>query len=267
MSAFAFSLRIGAANNDDLAKEFAAEIRPMVSRYCTSCHSTEKKKGELDLERFAEWTDVWKAPETWSHVVEQVSLGEMPPAEKNQPTAAERKKLFAWVESVLNRVAEVRAGDPGPVILRRLNNAEYKFTLRDLTGIAELDPAREFPADSAAGEGFMNTGNALVMSPALLSKYFDAAKRVTEHAVLLPEGFRFSAKTTRRDWGEEILSEIRGLYARYTDSSGADKVNLQGIVFDTNEGGRLPLARYLEATVDQRESLAAGKFAEVAQRT
>jgi hypothetical protein len=230
------------------------------------CHSMEEKKGELDLERFGGWDDVWKAPEIWSHVLEQVSLGEMPPAEKKQPSAEERAKLAEWINGVLNSVAEARAGDPGPVVLRRLNNTEYKFTLRDLTGVAELDPAKEFPADSAAGEGFMNTGNALVMSPALLSKYLDAAKRVTEHAVLLPDGFRFSSKTTRRDWSEEILGEIRALYARYTEATGADKVNLQGIVFDTNEGGRLPLGRYLEATVDERESLAAGKFVDIAEK-
>ena len=37
-----------------------------------------------------------------------------------------------------------------------------------------------FPADSAAGEGFMNTGASLVMSPALLSKYLDAGKHRSE---------------------------------------------------------------------------------------
>src|SRR4029077_17087318 len=39
------------------------------------------------------------------------------------------------------------------------------------------------------------------------------------------------------------------------DPSGGDKVNLQGIVFDTNEGGRLPLEKYLVATLAERDSL------------
>ena len=59
-----------------------------------------------------------------------------------------------------------------PVVLRRLSNTEYTYTLRDLTGVASLEPAREFPIDGAAGEGFTNTGNALVMSPALLQAPF-----------------------------------------------------------------------------------------------
>src|SRR3989442_1490701 len=84
---------------------------------------------------------------------------------------------------LLEKIALARAGDPGPVVLRRLSNAEYTYTLRDLTAIDSLDPAREFPVDGAAGEGFMNTGNALVMSPALLTKYLDAAKAITSHAM------------------------------------------------------------------------------------
>src|SRR5262249_37854510 len=149
-------------------------------------------------------------------------------------------------------------GDPGPVVLRRLSNAEYTYTVQDLTGLDSLQPAREFPLDGAAGEGFMNTGQALVMSPSLVTKYLDAGKEIARHAVLLPDGIRFSAKTTRRDWTEEILAEIRGFYAKFTDPHGGDKVNLQGIVFETNEGGRLPVEKYLLATLEEREALRSG---------
>jgi hypothetical protein len=155
--------------------------------------------------------------------------------------------------------AEVRKGDPGRVVLRRLSNAEYTYTLRDLTHVPSLDPAHEFPVDGAAGEGFTNTGNALVMSPALLTKYLDAAKEVSEHAILLPDGIRFSPSATRRDWTNETLDKIRKLYRDYADPRGADKVNLQGIVFETNDGGRLPLDKYLTVTLQERDSLANGK--------
>src|SRR5438874_1592862 len=126
-------------------------------------------------------------------------------------------------------------GAPGPVVLRRLNNAEYTYTVRDLTGV-DLDPAREFPADGGAGEGFTNTGGSLVMSPALLTKYFDAGKEIAKHAELLPDGFRFSNHSSRSDWTNDALERIRSLYRRYTAAGGASPVNLQGIVFDTNAG-------------------------------
>ena len=54
------------------------------------------------------------------------------------------------------------------------------------------------------------------------------------------------------------FTEIRGLYARYSDSQGNSQVNLQGIVFDTNGGGRLPTERYFAATLAERDALAGG---------
>src|SRR4029077_2552026 len=86
----------------------------------------------------------------------------------------------------------------------------------------------------------------------------DAGKAIASHAVLLPDGIRFSAKTTQRDWTEEILAEIRAFYRDFTDSRGGDKVNLQGIVFETSEGGRLPLEEYLLATLELRDVLKDG---------
>jgi hypothetical protein len=206
------------------------------------------------MEPFATLADVRKQLQTWIKVREMLETGQMPPEEAKQPSDPERTQLKKWVRDYLTVEARARAGDPGRVVLRRLSNAEYTYTLRDLTRVTGLEPAREFPVDGAAGEGFTNTGNALVMSPALITKYLDAAKEGASHAVLLPDGIRFSPRTTRRDWTEEILTEIRALYREFTDARGADKVNLQGIVFDTNQGGRLPVEKYLEATLELRAS-------------
>src|SRR2546422_5226556 len=188
------------------AADYEREIRPLLKEYCLGCHSTEKHKGDLDLERFSSVSEVMKHPKVCQGVVEQISLGEMPPKEKPQPAEAQRVQLLGWANGVLDEIALARAGDPGPVVLRRLSNAEYTYTIRDLTGIESFDPAKEFPADSASGEGFMNVGNSLVMSPSLITKYLDGAKEIVSHAVLLPDGIRFSAKSTGRDWTEELIS-------------------------------------------------------------
>ena len=159
----------------------------------------------------------------WALILGRLKAGEMPPEAVPQPPAETRQKVIDWIEAVRMEEARRNAGDPGPVVLRRLNNAEYNYTVSDLTGV-ELNPTREFPTDSAAGEGFTNTGNALVMSPALLSKYLDAGKEVAAHAVLLPDRIRFSSSTTRGDWTNEILASIRETYARYSDTSGGTAV-------------------------------------------
>ncbi|MBI3851634.1 MAG: DUF1592 domain-containing protein [Verrucomicrobia bacterium] len=259
---FLASLTLPAASRPglrSLEREFSKQIHPVLKQYCLGCHSAEKHKGDLNLERFTSLDEVLRHPSAWQRVVEQLSLGEMPPKEKPQPTAPERDRLLGWVNSALDQAARARAGDPGPVVLRRLSNAEYKYTIRDLTGVASLDPAREFPVDSASGEGFMNVGNSLVMSPALVTKYLDAAKDIASHAVLLPDGLRFSPHTSQRDWTEEKLAAIRAFYGQFADNGGGTAVNLQGIKFDTKDGGVLPLEKYLTATLSERDALKSGK--------
>ena len=226
----------------DARADFAADVRPIVAQYCLGCHSTKAMKGSLDLERFATPDHVRKEIKPWLQIVEQVEAGEMPPKGKPQPTAEERKKLLGWIRGFTEAEARARAGDPGHIPLRRLSNAEYDRTIRDLTGV-DLKPTREFPADGAAGEGFTNAAEALSdVSPALLTKYINAAKEIAQHAVLLPDGVRFSAGKTRRDWTDESIARLRQVYAPYAPD------------------GRLPVAPYLLATVRYRDAFVNGSI-------
>lgn len=259
-SAFAFIslspliFSVAGAADSALSQRFATDLQPLLKQYCYDCHNAEKHKGDLDLSRFTTVESMFPEPVVWEGVIEQLHLGEMPPKDHPQPTAAERDRLSEGVSATLDEAARKYAGDPGPVVLRRLNNAEHTYTLRDLTGVDSLDPAREFPADSAAGEGFMNTGNALVMSPALLTKYLDAAKEVASHAVLLPDGLRFSPQNSERDWTDENLARLRAFYREF--------------VVESEDGGRLPVEAYLAATLAERGDLRSGTTtpAQVAQK-
>ncbi|HET6424319.1 MAG TPA: DUF1587 domain-containing protein, partial [Planctomycetaceae bacterium] len=242
----------------ELDQPFAKTIAPLLKRYCHECHNAQLAEAAIDLVPFSSLSEVRKHPQVWQKVGEMLDSAQMPPKDAKQPTDAERQQLKQWVQQFLTTEARARAGDPGRVVLRRLNNAEYTYTIRDLTGVDTLDPAREFPIDSAAGEGFTNTGQALVMSPALVTKYLDAAKDVGQHAMLLPDGFRFSPDTSASDWTNSTLADIRAFYRRYSDAGGANQVNLQGIIFDTNQGGRLPVERYLAALLAERDALRSG---------
>ena len=223
--------------------EYATVVQPLIQNYCLGCHSTKIQKGDLDLERFVSLELIRKDLKPWQAMLEMLESGEMPPKKKPQPAAEERQKLVAWTRAFLNAEALAHAGDPGPAALRRLSNAEYNYTIRDLTGV-DLQPAREFPADGAAGEGFTNAAEGLSMSTALFEKYLNASKEIAAHAVLLPDGIRFSPTKTRRDWTDESLAKLRAFYGEYTND-GKD--------------GKLPLTPYLTALVRQRDALIAGK--------
>lgn len=226
------------------AIEMPEPVGSVLREKCVTCHSTEKQEGELDLEA----SDIREQPQVWEHVIDQIENGEMPPKRKPPLSKEESLVVLNWIRQSLDEIARANAGDPGPVVLRRLSNHEYTYTLRDLTGVDSLDPAREFPVDGAAGEGFTNAGAALVMSPSLLTKYLDAAKEVADHLVLLPDGIRFSPSDSSQDWTMETLARIRAIYAKHTTSGDAGATVAQGIQLDTGTGsGRLPLARYLDA--------------------
>lgn len=231
--------------------DFQTAILPLLKERCNSCHSTEKQKGDLDLERFTSVADIKREPMIWEGVLDQIHMGEMPPKKEPQFSAEQKTLLTKWVKDRLEEVAMASAGDPGPVVLRRLSNMEYTYTVRDLTGVGSLDPAREFPVDGAAGEGFTNAGAALVMSPALLSKYLDAAKDIASHAVLTSEDIHFSSRHSPRDWTDEALAKIRAFYARFVVSGSGAKVQTQGVNLDTGDSGVLPLEQYLAATRDE----------------
>ncbi len=250
--AFTCSVSTRISRADDV---FQQKIRPLLNEFCITCHSTAAQEGELDLERFDSWESIQQHPDVWEQVYQQVELGEMPPDSVEHFSAEQRKLLLDWVQQSLDKIARANAGDPGPVVLRRLSNHEYTYTLRDLTGIATLEPAREFPVDGAAGEGFTNVGDALVMSPAMLTKYLDAAKTISQHAVFLPSGFRFSPSDSPQDWTAEALERLQAFYARYTTQANSDQVTLQGIGLDMGTGeGRLPVGDYLDALQGRRST-------------
>lgn len=254
---------ISVGSEGSLAAEGFAAARPLLARYCLDCHSGDTAEAEVDFSFTHDAATLGKHVKLMQRVEDMVTSGQMPPPDSDQPTDDERRVLAEWLRTFLTAEARAHAGDPGRVVLRRLNNAEYTHTIRDLTGVDSLDPVKEFPADGGAGEGFTNTGQSLVMSPSLATKYLDAAKGIAVHAVLLPTGLRFSAGDSRRDFADEAVAHLKQFYARYTQpldaaAAAAQQTVKQGIKLDTGHDGFLPVEKYLLATLAERDRLGAG---------
>ena len=241
-----------------LHRDYASNVQPLLKKFCFKCHTGDTAEAEVDLDEFPTVNDARKRMKVWVKIRSMLDTGQMPPKDSPKPTELERKLLRDWVKSFLLGEAKKHAGDPGPVVLRRLSNDEYNYTVRDLTGIPTLNPTREFPVDGASGEGFINSGAGQSMSPSLVTKYLDAGKEVSSHVVLTPGGIKFSPATTRRDWTDERVAAIRRFYDRFTlKSNVAFRVGGTGSV--PNEGGAIPLAAYLTATLEERDALRSGR--------
>ncbi len=230
----------------------------LIKTHCGSCHGEDSPEGDINFEQMKTIGQARDKIDVWLKVRSVLESRQMPPPEAVQPDDTDRKRLISWTNLFLKAEAAASAGDPGPVPLRRLSNAEYEYALRDLTGLSSLNPTQGFPIDGAAGEGFTNVGSGQAMSPSLFQKYLDSAKLVAEHLVLLPTGIEFSPSTTQRDRTNEKLSEIQAFYRRYTTDGGGTAVDLHGIKFQTNQGGMLPIRKYLHALLESREALQQG---------
>lgn len=190
------------------------EIRPLLAKYCFSCHGEQKARAKLNLESLQGQASV----KVWKEVWGRLKSRQMPPADRPQPTAAERDRLTCWIEGVFAQHTLDGHPDPGPLRPRRLNVREHMNTLRDL--VIAKDNARPrrvsyttkpdgsvnlygsiippvehpcgfvpryLPQDTHDG-GFDTIGENLSIPPFLMEKYLRCSK------VLLDDVFTLNAK-------------------------------------------------------------------------
>jgi hypothetical protein len=201
--------------NEQLEKQFSSQVRPFLENYCLGCHSGKKPKGDFDLSPFTAALAKGKNLPQWDLMLERLQAQEMPPKDASRmPSADERSQTIAWILAMQEHEAAKHAGDPGIVLARRLSNAEFDYTIRDLTGV-DIRPTKEFPVDPANEAGFDNSGESLAMSPALMKKYLAAARLVADHLVLKPNGFVFAphpaVTDTRRRHSNDEWRQRRAL--------------------------------------------------------
>lgn len=183
-----------AQGNDDkkLHQHFTQLVKPFINTYCINCHGKINPRAKFDLSPYTSLQSVTSDMGHWKLLLERLTRKEMPPPKaKKHPDNKLRQQVIDWIESLRRFEAAKKAGDPGPVLARRLSNAEYNYTIHDLTGV-DIQPTKDFPIDPANQAGFDNSGESLTLSSALLKKYLEAARQVSNHLLFLPDGIDFA---------------------------------------------------------------------------
>jgi hypothetical protein len=187
-----------------------SEVRPLLEKYCAGCHSGTKAAAGVNLRG-----DV-KLP-VWHKALQMVEAGQMPPTGAPKPSNAEREKIQAGLEALLESPEQ---RNPGRPVLRRLTRLEYNNTIRDLLGldtdlfmfperlpytkdyfapwlsimprqidVGTIEYGNKIPvllryssllADNRAEYGFTNRGDALNLSPLLMEKYLAVAAEIVD---------------------------------------------------------------------------------------
>ncbi len=201
----------------------AADPAPFafVQKNCISCHNTALTSGGVDFTAHLKPDAFVQNREVWERALAKLKAGEMPPPGVPKPPAADIAAVTKYLESEFARQDSLIQPDAGRVTARRLNNAEYNNTVRDLLGI-DIKPASEFPADQAA-YGFDNVSDALGLSSVLLEKYADAAERSVRTALFGPEKLKPAA--THYPFPVRI-NDSRGRAPRLPDLTDYDQTGL-----------------------------------------
>ncbi|MFK8112639.1 MAG: DUF1592 domain-containing protein [Rubripirellula sp.] len=173
--------RFVGADDQTAEANFQSSLLPLLRTYCYDCHAADS---EIPLENDDSAADLQSNRKVWIRAFAQVQLGTMPPEDGPELDPQTRKRMGKLIDDLANAVDCVRNPNAGKVALRRLNRAEYRNTVRDLTNV-DYKPASGFPGDDV-GYGFDNIGDVLSLPPLLMEKYLDAAETISGKAIYTP---------------------------------------------------------------------------------
>jgi mono/diheme cytochrome c family protein len=167
---------------------FENTVQPFLKANCVQCHNAQRATGGLNLDEPVTAASVAQARVRWETVLQKVASGEMPPKGARRPSDADRAAVTGAIEAEFDRADRSAPPDPGRVTARRLNRAEYNYTVSDLLGV-DFRPADDFPQDDT-GYGFDNNGDVLSLSIVQMEKYVTAAEVVARTAVYGPQAVK-----------------------------------------------------------------------------
>ncbi len=158
-----------------VAEEVPAALHGFLDKHCFSCHDTESKKGDLDLQAAAFAPDQSKNMSLWVTVHDRVRDGEMPPKKKPRPEAGELQAFLDTLARPLIAADLAREARDGRSTWRRLNRYEYENSLRDLLQAPWLQVKEILPEDGESHR-FNKIGDALDISHVQMAQYLAAAE-------------------------------------------------------------------------------------------
>jgi hypothetical protein len=220
---------------------FVQDVKPFLTTYCIGCHGPMKQKGERRFDLLTGEVADDDALVDLQDMLDQLNLGEMPPADARQPSDAERRRVIDWLTLRIEQFQRSRKPTAHQSVLRRLNTREYRNTVRDLFGLnmTMFDPTLGFPRDQTI-EHLDNIGESLVTSGHLLQSYLAAADRVVAKAItpaLQPEVQHWTFRDGFRQQPEidKVHDNVNGFgHITLYDVIGADK----------HEGAYGPIAKF-----------------------
>ena len=195
------------------------------TQYCLTCHNAKLKTAGLVIDP-GELADIGPHAETWEKVVKKLRTNAMPPPGARRPDQATYDAVATYLESILD---DAGADHPNPgklPLLHRLSRTEYENSIRDLLAIdalpKEMDYSLLLPPDNSSS-GFDNIADLLFVSPTIMERYLDAARKIARLAVgdpstpVMVNTYRLSPEQTQDTRVDSLPFGTRGGLGVRTD--------------------------------------------------
>ena len=183
-------------------------IRQFFQDNCVRCHGPKKQKGKIRIDQIPTLIADEAIAQQWQDILDVLNLSEMPPEEEPQPTKKALQDTLESLTAILRDARERLTDTGGEVVIRRINNREYKNTIRDLFGI-EIDTSL-LPPDGAL-EGFDTPGQAHSLSSLHIERYLSVGRNILEEAYfpLTGKKVRGGSPNGRREVEERINADMK----------------------------------------------------------
>ena len=200
-----------------VASAAPAGPRPVLNRYCVSCHNDKLRTAGLALDTI-DAANVAAGAETWEKVVRKLRSRAMPPAGSPRPDEATYDTVAAQLERDLDRAAAAKPNPGNVPAFHRLTRTEYRNAIRDLLALDELPKAVDLesllPADNSS-TGFDNLADLLFVSTTQLEQYLSAAQKISrlaigDPAIRLVDTYNMSSEHSQDVHVEELSLGTRG---------------------------------------------------------
>lgn len=179
--------------------EFNGDIKPLLKKFCYDCHNVDERESGIRVDHLDGAMEDLNL-RLWEGIKKQVSAGNMPPEDSDQPSAQQRQQILDWIEKALHDAKTRKRPKNGSI--RRLTVSQYRNTLRDLLGLRE-NVTDVLPPDAVSRDGFTNNSQSMLLSPLQVEAYFNIAEKALDLCIVNPDQ-KPVIQNFRMDLGEGI---------------------------------------------------------------
>ncbi len=176
---------------------------------CFDCHNEKKHKGKFRVDDLPLVIKDPQDAERWQKLLNALNAGEMPPEDEKQPPVQVKADLIDDLGLAMVALRQKMGDRHGQIAMSRLNQREYRNTLRELLGV-EINVS-QLPSDQGLSN-YDTDGASLYVSSNQLESYLELGREAVEEAIDRYQARRVSVQ--HRHQAEQLTAQYKAHFIK-----------------------------------------------------